>query len=40
MSAVVLQALGEGGYMVLGVIFFVIMGLVLYKMGISKRKTL
>jgi OPT family oligopeptide transporter len=32
------KMLGEGGYMVLGVICFAIMGFVLYKIGISKRK--
>jgi len=32
------KTLGEGGYMLLGVICFVIMGLALYKMGASRRK--
>ncbi len=32
------KGLGEGGYQLLGFIFFVIMGLVLYKIAASKRK--
>jgi uncharacterized oligopeptide transporter (OPT) family protein len=32
------KTLGEGGYMLLGVICFVIMGLALYRMGVSRRK--
>jgi uncharacterized oligopeptide transporter (OPT) family protein len=34
------KILGEGGYMMLGVICFVIMGLVLYRVGVSRRKNL
>jgi OPT family oligopeptide transporter len=32
--------LGEGGYMLLGVAFFALMGFVLYRLAISRRKTI
>jgi hypothetical protein len=32
------EALGQGGYFVLGVLFFAIMGLTLYRVGLQKNK--